>query len=620
MMYSIFDEVEERSGENAWMMWWARIRACQRYRMDHPFGERNWERYYETYKNFHWEDGSFEPSYDLSADNLPEKITVNITLSNILKTVPFLVNTQAQYMLEPRKPEDVVMAMLKEKILNYEFEHRGLQEQLKRVVYDGCIIGHGIAKSGFVREIDTAEYERTGDIEYDSMISDEAIYVKRVKPANFWFDYAGSEKTLATARYTIERYYKYVPDLIENTSFKKSVRMKIKNGTYPVKTTRGIPEWENTSREYQWITDAIFDTYESDLACLYEVNDKKYNQVLTFCEGILEPMRVISNPYPYLQGEFPYTQYDFIYMPDEPWGMGLPELIEDQQYELDRHRTFGFNHRRKCSSTIYEVLDSVAEDEAEKLPDGEDGTFVFVPQIGSIAPVREAPLPRDYPLQEGIIKGDIDELIGFDPIMRGERLQGRATLGEVRTRTGTASLKLNERVDAVDKLFLAVGKQCAMHIGANYHKERVVKLAGMQGMFWVTVSNDDIKGEFDIKMLTVSAPKKDPDMDTQQRGAVFQYSLQLLPLIQAQLIPPDAINFVELLKWWLESFDRQDVGRFFKGALMPIQPLAMLPEQVPGQFTAQPEQGAMGGNPEDFLRMLSQGNMSGLQMGMAGGA
>jgi hypothetical protein len=610
-----YEEVQMR-GDATWMMWWARIRACQRYRRDHPFGESNWQRYYQTYKNFHWEDGNFEPSYELNADNLAEKITVNITLSNILKMVPFLVNTQAEFQCEPRKPEDVVMAMLKQNILNYEFEHRKIQKQLKKVVYDGCIIGHGIMKTGFVREIDTAEHDKYGDLVFDDMIEDESIYGKRVSPFNFWFDYAATEKDLATARFTIERYYKYVPDLIENTSYKKSVRMKIKSGFYSVKTTRGIPEWESSGGEMRWITDAVFDTYESDLACLYEVFDRQHNRVLTFCEGILEPIREISNPYPYLRGEFPYIQYDFIYTPDEPWGMGIPEMIEDQQYELDRHRTFGFQHRRKCSSTIYEVLDSVDEDEAEKLPDAEDGTFVFVPQIGSISPVKEAPLPRDYPLQEGIIKADIDELVGFDPIMRGERLQGRATLGEVQSRTGVSSLKLNERVDTVDDLFLMTGKQCVAHIGANYHKERVVKLFGKQGMFWVTVSNDDIKGEIDLKLLTVSAPKKSPEMETQQRGQVFQFSMQLLPFIQAGFIPPDAINFVELLKWWLESFHRQDIGRFFKGALMPIQPLAMLPEDVPGQFAPQQQEqlGEGGGNPQDFLRMLSQGNMSGLQI------
>jgi hypothetical protein len=66
----------------------------------------------------------------------------------------------------------------------------------------------------------------------------------------------------------------------------------------------------------------------------------------------------------------------------------------------------------------------------------------------------------------------------------------------------------------------------------------------------------------------------------------------------------------------MESFHRHDIGRFFKPALNPVEPLIVNPGEMLGQFQPQQQQQQQmgGGNPEDFLRQLSIGNMSGLQM------
>lgn len=607
------EEKERRSGDLAWTLWWSRIRSCMRFRHSHLYGDTMWERYYRTYEGIQWED--IDDMYDISSDNLPEKVVVNVTASTILNIVPFLVNEQAQYNLEPRKPADVINAMLKQKVLNYEFLHRNIQSELKKVVYDGLIIGHGIAKTGFVRTIDKAATQRTGDIEYDDLIEDESVYCRRIDPRNFWFDYNAVDRNLDTARYTIERYFKYIPDLVENTSFKSSVREKIKDGTFSLVLTDSTPGNSFSENDLTWLN-GNFDNFESEMATLYEIWDKKYNQVLTFVEGVVEPIRVIDNPYLYLKGEFPYSKFDFIYVPNQYYGCGIPRFIEAQQFELNRHRTFAFNHRRKHSARLYEVSQDVDPDEAEKLPEAEDGTYIIVPNIGSISPIAEAPLPRDYSLFEAIIKADIDNMTGNDALVRGQPLQSRATLGEVQTRSNILSLKLNDRVAEVDKLFLKVGKQLASHIGANYNKSLIVRLTGLQGEFWVEVNNEDLKDETDVSMTTVSAPRRNPEVQQQQRIQMFQFSMQLLPLIQAGVIPPDAINFVELLKWALEGFERQDIGRFFPSALTPISPLnqsLISSGEVSAQFQPQVEQ-ALGGNAQDLVRRLSSGNLTGLQV------
>jgi hypothetical protein len=327
---------------------------------------------------------------------------------------------------------------------------------------------------------------------------------------------------------------------------------------------------------------------------------------------------------------FPYIQYDYIYLPDEPWGCGIPRFTEAQQYEINRHRTFGLNHRRKASARIYEVHEDVDNDEKEKLPEAEDVTFIEVPEMGLIKPVPDLPLSPDYPLYEAVLKSDFNELTGLDALARGERLQSRATLGEVNARGNILGLKINERVKEVDRLFLKSGKHASAHIAANYYKTMVVRLVGLQGEFWVQVNHEDIKDEIDISMETVSAPQRDPNVDMQQRLQGLQVIMQnALPLIQAGAIPPDEINFVEVLKWFFEGFERVDVGRFFKSALVPVNPLTEF-MMTTGDLTsmlnspeAQREQQAQNAATEsntiqDLVRSLASGNRSGLQVSGVG--
>ena len=621
-----YTEKERKSGPLAWSMWWSRIRACQRFRQEYIFGERKWERYYNYYNILLWEDQE-EYNFDISADNPSDRINVPIITSTILTIMPFLINEKANYYCDPIRPQDVVNVMLKGKTLNDEFRRKGIQDQLTMSGYDGIIVGHGWAKDGFTREVDQAATSGAGDIEYDDMIQKESIYAKRPDPRNMWFDYNAPSKNIDTARFIIERYFKYLPDVIENTFYKASVRQKIADGLYKPIMKESLNSVYRNTDNLSWMLQTDHWNYESEMAIMYEVWDKKYNQVLYFMEGVPEPLQVIENPYPWLNSEFPYYKMDFIYRPNEFYGMGVPEFCEHPALELCRHRTQGFHHRRRFSARKLWVDENQIEpDEAEKLPDA-DYEYVFTKGPNAVGKIDDVELPKDYILQEQIMKNDIMEFTGADSLARGQNLQSRATLGEVQVRTNILSLKLNERVAAIDKMFLNVGRHLAAHIGGGYTKSKMVKLRGAQGEYWVTVSNEDLKAEIDLRMDTVSAPKRNPEVESQQKIAfVTQVLPQILSLVQAGVIPANQINFIEMLKFGLEGFERVDLGRFFPYALSPVQPLQeqpYTPDEFQNQLTpstgqgGEQAQGATSG--QDLIRSISSGNTFGLQAVGAGG-
>ena len=616
-MASGYTEKERKSGELAWMMWWGRIRACQRFRQEYIFGERKWERYYNLYKILMWEDAE-EMDYDLSSDNPSDRINVPIITSTILTIMPFLINERAQYHLDPKRPQDVVNVMLKGKVLNDEFDRKDIQTQLKMSGYDGIIVGHGWAKSGFLREVDQAQTKGAGDIEYDEMMTSESIYGKRPNPFDMWFDYGAPSKNTDTARFIIERYHKYLPDVIENTFYKSSVREKIADGFYNPVMKESLNSVYRNTEGAAWLQGQDYWGYEDQSTIQYEVWDKKYNQVLYFMEGIVEPLQVIDNPYPYLKTEFPYMKMDFIYRPNEFYGMGVPEFCEHQALELNRHRTYAFHHRRRFSARkLWVDENQIDPEEAEKIPDG-DFEYVVVQGPNAMGVIDDVPLPQDYLALEAMMKQDILEATGADSLARGQNLQSRATLGEVQVRSNILALKLNERIAEIDKMFLKMGKQLAAHIGAQYTKSQMVRLRGAQAEYWVVVNEEDLKDEVDVRMDTVSAPKRNPEVEAQQK---ITFITQILPvlfqLIQAGAIPKDSINFLELLKFGLESFERVDIGRFFPAMLSPVLPLQeqAISSGELGNQLANSQQGQISGanTGQDLIRSIASGNFNGLQ-------
>jgi hypothetical protein len=612
-----YSEKERRSGELAWRMWWNRIRACQRFRQEYLFGERNWERYYNFYKILLYDEQE-EYDHDLSADNPPDRIKVPIITSTILTIMPFLIKEKAEYFLDPKRPQDVVNIMLKSKVLNDEFHRKEIQDQLEMSAFDGGILGHGWAKSGFTRKVDQAKTKAAGNINYDDMIEDESINGKRVDPRNMWFDYNASSKNLDTARYVIERYHKYFVDIVENTFYKSSVREKIADGYYKPTPKDSLNSVYRNTDNMAWYSQSDFWDYESECGIMYEVWDSKFDQVLYFMEGVPEPLQVIDNPYPYLKGKkFPYMKMDFIYRPNEFYGMGIPEFIEHQAMELARHRTSAFDHRRRYSMRQMWIDENqIDPEEAEKVADP-DYDYIFTQGPNAMGVIDDVPLPSDYAMIEAIIKQDILEFTGADNLARGQNLQSRATAQEVQVRTNILGLKLDQRIAAIDKMFLTMGKHLSAHIGAQYTKSQIVRMRGPQGEYWVVVSNEDLIDELDMRMQTVSAPKRNPEVEGQQKIMfVTQILPQLLALIQGGVLPGNAINFVELVKFGLEGFERVDIGRFFPSALNPVIPLQEISAQEFGQ-QIQGGQQAPASDQSDLIRGISSGNFSGLQL--AGG-
>lgn len=552
-------KLSESSSEGA-HEWQRKVSDTLRWRKNFWNGDTNWKRAYDMFRSKHWRDND---EIDPSSDFLRDRVTVNVTGSNVLNLVPFLMAVNPEFVCKARKAEEVISAQLQSAVLNYEYQKREMNVQVKKSVMDAVIIGHGVIKTGFNIELDQARSKKDGEINYAEYIVEEAPFVERVNPFLFVYDPTAKNQNLNTAQWCAQLFFAPIQDILANESYDSKVIGKIKAGYYEIGTKEGLSFGENET-----LFSTKDDSVDSTVGVLFELWDKKHRKYFVFAEGVPEPLIEKDWPYDYLK-RFPFQKLDFIEIPDCPYGVGVPFWIEDQQFELNRIRTSMFQHRR-VSNRKYEVHESVEDEEVSKLIDGEDGSIVRVRQMDSIKPIQDATQAGDVYNLEAIIKQDIQDLTGIDALIRGGQLPSRTTAGEVNARANLFRLKLDDRIEAVDRFVRNVAELVLDHIKANYVTERVIEIAGPEGKYWKDFSPEDIQADTDVTMETISAPKSDPVLDRQQRLQVLQIAMQALPLIQAQMLTMD-MN--QLFKWVFESFGVKDAGRFFPPMLEVNKPL-----------------------------------------------
>lgn len=592
--------------DSVYVRWLKKIESTLRWRKSNF--DKDWRRAYEMYNGVHWRD---IVETDPSSDQARDRITVNITMANVLSIVPFLFSRKPKYVCSPRRPEKARAAQLQSEILNYEYEQRRVHKQVKSAGYDCVEIGHGIVKVGHAFEIDKSKLKNIKSLQYESYIKENCPFVKRICPFNFLIDPCASENSLETAEWCAEIFFKSKRDICANTKYNQTVINKIKSGEYNPGTKKTVFDTELSDANVavandSYGTDDNLATDEDDLLVGYELWSKRDKKYYILLSNVKEPLIEKDWPYDYLDN-FPYLKVDYIPIQDCLYGVGLPYTIEDQQFELNRVRTSAFEHRRRFNRKYTAVETAITETEANKLVNGPDGTVIFVKQQNAVVPIQEANLTQDHYAIEGMIKEDVKNITGSDSLIQGGNLQSRTTSGEVQTRSNLFRLKLDDRAESMDNFVLDVGIMMLQHIKNNYPVEKVVKVVGLKGINWEKLTPEEIKEEVDVSMETIAATKVDEQTDRQQRMMIWSQTLQALPLIQAGLLK---IDFNQLFAWVMEAFGYKDLGRFFDFDLVVQPPLQQTQGQPQGETQlASPnlEDQSQIGNPMSQLGAVSGG-------------
>lgn len=570
-------EPEPETGPRAWEIWLDRIHSAFQWRANRLNGDRQWQKWYRMYQGDHWSDLNQDSAW-VSSDNVRDRITVNKTGSIVLSMVPFLISRDIKFLLKPSRPQDGDSAAIQQHLLNYSWREMGALRQVKRSVYDAVIIGHGVVKVAYSFDVDENVDPDAGFLTYESFVKKDSPFIRRVNPFYFVFDPSAPDADLESARWCAEMFLRPLPDVLADELYNSEVRELIRGGAYaPAALTMRSQEPPTNPAPY-----SAYDSMlpEDNLVVLYEVWDKKFKKRYVFADNVPRPLLEAPWPYEYLDN-FPYELVSYIPIPNEPYGIGIPKWIEDQQHELNRVRTSMFEHRRRFNRKYLALEGMIDEEEADKFIDGEDGTVVYGRDPRAITVVQDGQMSNDTPLTEVAINSDLQELSGQDVLIRGGLLQSRATGTEASLRAGLFMGKLGDRVAQIEEFVEAIALQVLKHIKANFLKPKVVELVGPLGDKWpVEVTAENIQADVDVEVESFSAPKTDEDIDKQQWIQVLQIVNQAQPLIDSGRL---RIDVNELYALVLEKLGEKEITRFFPEAFGGTSPSPLPLSQAPLQ-------------------------------------
>jgi len=592
------DYREPIKGEEAYRLWLNRVDEAIAYRQTHWNGDKHWNKWLKNYAGLQWD---FDNKSGLeSSDNPRDYITVNKTLSVIKDTLAFIAQNNPLFMAEPELPDDALSAKVQAQLLNLTWRIKEMNLPLREILLDMLIFGLGIGKTGFWFEVDDLPRSevKDGTFNYDDFVTREECYFYRVNPFQFVWDYANST-TLERSRWCAEVIFKPLSDVMNNESYSKKAINSILNGDYKP-MTYSTYENESATKARSVIGYDTDSDCDSDNIVLFEIWDKKYKKYYLFAKDVVWPLIEKDWPYDYLleDGEgFPYEVITYIDIPNEPFPISIPYLIEDQQYEKNRIRTSQIDRRRKDSRKYGIRKGSLEETEMSKLEAGEDGTIVeFDGGQESIWAIPEMNFSSDAANVEAKLDQDILELVGSDALTSGGRLPSRTSSNEISARTQIAGKKIGDLAYKVDIFVKNIGYKQLSHMRHNIYRDQVVKLIGAAGEYWQTFNRDQLSSRITLSLESTSKEPVDPVIERQQRTSIYQMTLQSLQILSQSGVQ---INLGELFKWVLESYGTQDISRFFPNAAIITKPIPNITQdsamqQQQGQVPLQNPQQATG--------------------------
>src|SRR5499426_1966309 len=571
-------------------IWLSRIAMMRRARAERVNGEKDWRRYYKWYQGEQWNDRGGVGQ--VSSDSPRDTATVNKTGSIINSIVPFLINDEIKFLLKAQRPtdDDYLGVKIQQALLNYEWRERNMTRQMKACARDLLIIGHCVAKSGYTVEVD--ETKAKGEtINYADYVKKDAAYIERINPLNFMFDMSGKDCSLHTARWCAEVFFVPLVDVLSNKSYDQETLGMIRSGDASVTTMAAWQMLGLDPRAMKALHGATLP--EDNLVALIEIWDWKTKNRMIYPDGCPRPL--LSEPWPYDHlDKFPYAMGNYIDVPNQPYGLGLPAWIEDQQMQLNRAHSLEQDVMRKSRPQRY-VDPEVESTELDKFKAGDDLIVARRDQIGVVQPADLSQMFQIYKQNQERV---IEEMTGADALLQGARLPSRTTAGEIGTRARLTGLKLDQHVEDFEEFVEDIATQVLHHLKKFRTVEDVIEIVGPEGAQWHDYTNEQIQDDVDVDVEYFSAPKTDPALEKQQRKDILQLLVSAMPVMAERTDKvPDIPNVVE---WVLDAYGEKDTGRFFRPLRIAGAPQgqgagpgAGLPPELAGALAP----GPMGQNP-----------------------
>lgn len=276
---------------------------------------------------------------------------------------------------------------------------------------------------------------------------------------------------------------------------------------FPGSEVRSIPLSPDAKVGREHIIDGAFDNLEE--AEVFEFWDARARNLKVFQLGASEPL--YDGPWPYEHRYMPFVHLaNHRARPSDFWGFGDMESIAGIQTRLNEVWTRIIDNLYRAGRKYLAIKGSLDAEAITALESDADDQIVFLngqtddDPSRLIKPLERMPLPGDVVNTQSALTGMMDQVLAFNDFESGgmgaDRMSATAAaaaMGVAETRAADKQLAVEEAASRMFTLMVLLSQEFMT-------EQTAVRIAGPKGSIWPVVTNEDIAGEFRIRVETGS--------------------------------------------------------------------------------------------------------------------
>lgn len=296
---------------------------------------------------------------------------------------------------------------------------------------------------------------------------------------------------------------------------------------------------------------------ENDEDYLYEVHyyweDDKHVVILN------RAYMAFEGENPYWHKKKPYLKGVYIEVPHEFYGMGIIEICEDLQDELNTERNMRIDFRAFLLRRMFKMRRGANINKKDLK--WRQGGVIEVDNMEDLEEMGIKELPSSSFAQEDTIKSDMQDATGAYDVVMGTS-ESKETATTTMTKDNNASMRFKEIISDLEKTLLVGVARFMIQLNQQFmDDERVLRVTGENGDSWDTITPEEIQGEFDLIAAGTSVEPL-ANKEAYKQRMVELYGVAKQDPIYEQF-PEKRVN---LLRKVFESFDIKDTE-----SLLPTQ-------------------------------------------------
>lgn len=270
------------------------------------------------------------------------------------------------------------------------------------------------------------------------------------------------------------------PDM--NIDWKKVPSTSVKNNARNFRMSAiGIPVGEDSNLTL----DQDFDLYEVHH---YWEDDK--------CVVILNRGYVAKeSENPFWHKKKPYDKDVYTRVPHEFYGIGVIEMIEDLQLELNTERNQRIDYRSYSMRRMFKVLKTAEIDPKDLV--WKQGGKIRVDDKDDVTVIDMPPMSGDSFNQESVIKADMRDATGSQDVVMGGSSGGTAT--EAMRNDNNAAMRFKLIISSLEKRLLVNISRKMIQLNQQFIEDvRVLPKFDQPDQEWPEITPEEIQGEFHL--------------------------------------------------------------------------------------------------------------------------